>query len=298
MIRIVTDSGAHLPPELRRQWNITVIPLVVLFGVKAYKDEVELSNEQFYEMLHREKVHPGTSAPAPGDFAAVWRPILDLGYEIVTLLLPRELSATYSSALNAKAQLEAERGQSLPITIVDSQFVSMAMGFQALAGARAAAAGQSRAEIAVTMKALEERISLVFLLDTLEYLRRGGRIGNGQAFLGTMFNIKPLLQVVHSKVEPLERVRSRKAGLNRLIELVSDPPAPPGGAPPRVHSAPVGSGLLHVAVLHAAAPRDAEYLENELRARFNIAELYQAHIGPVIAVHSGPQAVGLAFYRD
>ncbi len=166
----------------------------------------------------------------------------------------------------------------------------MAMGFQALLGARLAR-DKSRDEIAAAMKALEERIVLVFLLDTLEYLRRGGRIGNGQAFLGTMFSIKPLLQVVNSKVEPLERVRSRKAGLNRLIELVSDPP--------HTHSkAPIGTGPLHVAVLHAGAPRDAEYLENELRARFNIVELYQANIGPVIAVHSGPQAVGLAFYRD
>ncbi len=94
MIRIVTDSGAHLPNELRRQWNIAVVPLLVLFGAKAYKDEVELSNEQFYEMLHREKVHPGTSAPAPGEFAAVWKPILDVGDEIVALVLPRALSAT------------------------------------------------------------------------------------------------------------------------------------------------------------------------------------------------------------
>ena len=291
MIRIVTDSGANMPLELRQRWNIPVVPLIVLFGAKAYKDDVDLTNEQFYEMLRREKVHPGTSAPAPGDFAEVWKPLLDRGDEIVALVLPRALSATYSSALNAKAQLDAERGQAVPITVVDTQFVSMAMGFQVLLAARLAAAGKSRAEIVTAIKALEERISLVFLLDTLEYLRRGGRIGNGQAFLGTLFNIKPLLQVVASKVAPLERVRSRKAGINRLIELVT--------LPPRAHAGgPGGSGPLHVAVLHAGAPRDAEYLENELRARFNIVELYQASIGPVIAVHSGPQAVGLAFYRD
>ncbi len=291
MIRIVTDSGAHLPHELRRQWNISVVPLIVLFGAKTYKDEVELSNEQFYEMLRREKVHPGTSAPAPGEFAAVWKPFVEQGDEIVAVVLPRSLSATYASALNAKAQLEAECGQPLPITVVDSQFVSMATGFQVLLAAQLARAGKSRDEIATAIKSLEERISRVFLLDTLEYLRRGGRIGNGQAFLGTMFSIKPLLQVVNGKVEPLERVRSRKAGLNRLIELVTQPP--------HTHSAaPVGSGPLHVAVLNAAALSDAEYLENELRARFNIAELYQASIGPVIAAHSGPQAVGLAFYRE
>jgi DegV family protein with EDD domain len=290
MIRIVTDSGAHLPPEVRRQFGIPVIPLIVLFGAKAYKDEVEVTNEQFYEMLRREKVHPTTSAPAPGDFVAIWKPLLDAGEEIVTLLIPSGLSATFSAAVNAKSQLEAEQGKPLPVTLVDSRWISMGMGFQAIAGARAACAGKTREQVAETMTALDSRLTLIFLLDTLEYLRRGGRIGNAQAFLGTMFRIKPLLQIADARVEPLERARSRKAGLNRLIELVGDPP--------RRDSEPIGSGPLHVAVLHAGAPRDAEYLENELRARFNIAELYIAHIGPVIAVHSGPQAVGLAFYRE
>jgi DegV family protein with EDD domain len=290
MIRIVTDSGAHLPPEVRRQFGIPVVPLIVLFGAKAYKDEVEVSNEQFYEMLRREKVHPTTSAPAPGDFIAVWKPLLDIGEEIVTLLIPSGLSATFASAVNAKAQLEAEGGKPLPLTLVDSRWISMGMGFQAIAGARAACEGKTREQVAATMTALDSRLTLVFLLDTLEYLRRGGRIGKAQAFLGAMFHIKPLLQIADGRVEPLERARSRKAGLNRLIELVSDPP--------RRGSEPVGSGPLHVAVLHAGAPLEAEYLENELRARFNIAELYIAQIGPVIAVHSGPQAVGLAFYRE
>jgi fatty acid kinase fatty acid binding subunit len=290
MIRIVTDSGAHLPPEVRRQFAIPVVPLVVLFGAKAYKDEVEVSNDQFYEMLHSEKVHPTTSTPAPAEFISVWKPLLDSGEEIVTLLLPSGLSATYASAATAKAQLEAERGKPLPITLVDSRWLSMAMGFQAIAGARAACSGQTREQVAAAMTALDSRLTLIFLLDTLEYLRRGGRIGKGQAFLGMMLHIKPLLQIANAQVEPLERARSRKAGLNRLVELVSDPP--------HKESERVGSGPLHVAVLHAGAPKEAEYLENELRARFNIAELYIAQIGPVIAVHSGPQAVGLAFYRE
>lgn len=290
MIRIVTDSGAHLPPEMRQKFGIQVVPLIVLFGAKAYKDEVELSNDQFYEMLHREKVHPTTSAPAPGDFAAIWKPLLDAGEEIVTVLIPSKLSATYASAVNAKSQLEAERGKPLPITLVDSKWLSMAMGFQAIVGARAACDVGTREQVAAAMTALDARMTLVFLLDTLEFLRRGGRIGKAQAFLGSVIHVKPILQIADGQVEPLERARSRKAGLNRLIELVSDPPH--HGAPP------IGSGALHVGVLHAGAPQDAEYLENELRARFNIAEMYTAQIGPVIAAQAGPQTVGLAFYRD
>ncbi len=290
MIRIVTDSGAHLPFEVRKQLDIVTVPLVVMFGAKSFLDEVELTNDQFYEMLRHEKVHPTTSAPPPAAFIEAWKPILDLGDEIVTLTLPRILSATYASALAAKSQLEGEH-KSLPISIVDSQFVSMAEGFQAIVGARAACAGQTREQVAAAMKAVESRMTLVFLLDTLEYLRRGGRIGNAQAFLGTMFSVKPLLQITEGRVEPLERVRSRKAGFNRLVELVGAPPPPVGSK--------FGStGPLHLSVLHAGAPKDAEYLENEVRARYNLAEFHLANIGPVIATHSGPQAVGLAFYRE
>jgi DegV family protein with EDD domain len=140
------------------------------------------------------------------------------------------------------------------------------------------------------MTALDDRLSLVFLLDTLEYLKRGGRIGKAQAWFGTMFNVKPLLEIAHARVEPLERVRSRKAGLVRLLELVQNPPATNG---PRQ-----GNGALHLGILHARAPEAAHTLENELRARFNIAELLIADIGPTIAVHAGPEAVGLAFYRE
>ncbi len=292
MIRIVTDSGTNLSPELRAQYNIAMVPLLVIFGNKTYRDEVDLTGEQFIEKLRHEKTHPTTSTPPPADFAAVWGPLLDAGDEIVSLHLPSNLSATFSSAVNAKAQLDAERGHEVPITLVDSKWVSMGMGFQVIEGARAVRAGQTREQIAATMTALDSRLTIIFLLDTLEFLRRGGRIGKAQAFLGTMFHIKPLLQIANARVEPLERARSRKAGLKRLIELIAEPPPTGEGTPP------IGSGALHAAVLHAGAPDDAQYLENEIRARFNLAEFYTSQIGPVIAVHGGPGIVGIAFYRE
>ncbi len=291
MIRIVTDSGTNLPFDLREQYGIITIPLIVIFGARSHRDEVDLSNDQFYEMLQREKVHPTTSTPSPADFINVWRPILQAGDEIVSLHLPANLSATYGTAVNAKKQLDAEYGRDVPITIVDSSWVSVAMGFQALEGARAARAGKSREEIAAVMRGLDAKMWLIFVLDTLEYLRRGGRIGKATAFLGGVFSIKPVAQIAHGEVDPLERVRSLKAGMGRLIDLVGHPP-PIDGKPP------TGSGPLHVTVLHAANPEGAQYLEDELRARFNIVELYKANIGPVIAVHSGPRAVGMAFYRE
>jgi DegV family protein with EDD domain len=290
MVRVVTDTGAHLSAEVRAKYKIETVPLVVLFGTTEYRDEVDLDNETFFYMLAHEKVHPTTSAPAPADFVRVWKPLLDQGEEIVSISVPSGLSATYASAVNAKAELERERGGPVPITLVDSKWVSMAQGFQALVGARAARAGGSRQDVAAAMVALDSKLSLVFLLDTLEYLRRGGRIGKAQAWLGAMFNVKPILEIAHARIEPLERVRSRKAGVARLFDLVRQPPATGG---PRQ-----GDGPLHVAVLHARAPESARMLEEEIRARFDIAELYIAEIGPTIAVHSGPDAVGLAFYRE
>lgn len=290
MVRVVTDSGAHLDAALRARYKIGMVPLQVLFGTRAYKDEVDLSNEQFFYMLTHEKVHPTTSAPAPQDFINVWNPILDEGEEIVSITLPSGLSATYSSAVNAKSQLEQERGGALPITLIDGRWVSMAQGFQCLMGSRVAEQGGSSQEVAKAMTGLDQKITLVFLLDTLEYLKRGGRIGKAQAWLGTMFNVKPILEIAHARVEPLERVRSRKAGLARLLELVQNPP--------QTNGARQGTGPLHVSILHARAPESAQQLENEIRARFNVAELVMAEIGPTIAVHTGPDALGLAFYRE
>jgi len=290
MVRVVTDSNAHLSVPLREKYKIGFVPLQFLFGTRAFRDEVDMSNEQFFHMLKHEKVHPTTSAPAPADFIQVWKPLLEAGEEVVSVCLPSGLSATYSSAVNAKAQMEQEHGAPLPITVVDGKWLSMAQGFQCLEGARVAMAGGSSQDVVKALTALDERISLVFLLDTLEYLKRGGRIGKAQAWLGTMFNVKPILEIAHARVEPLERVRSRKAGLTRLLELVQTPPL--------TNRPRKGEGALHIAVLHARAPEAAQQLEDELRARFNIAEIVRAEIGPTIAVHTGPDALGLAFYRD
>lgn len=290
MVRIVTDTSAHLSEQMRTKYKISYVPLQVLFGTRSFRDEVDLSNEQFFHMLTHEKVHPTTSAPAPADFIQAWKPILDEGDEVVSLCLPSGLSATYSSAVNAKAQMEQEHGGELPITVVDTRWLSMALGFQALEAARAAKQGATREQVVKQAQTLDDRLTLIFLVDTLEYLKRGGRIGKAQAWLGTMFNVKPILEIAHARVEPLERVRSRKAGMARMLELVQNPPTTNG---PRV-----GDGPLHIAVMHARAPEAAQQLEDELRARFNIAELVRAEIGPTIAVHTGPDAVGLAFFRE
>ena len=283
-VKIVTDSSAHLPHSERQKHDITVVPLNAIFGKTVYREELDLTNEQFYQMLPNAESHPTTSQPSAGEFMEIYQPLLDAGREIVSMHLPSKLSGTYASACAAKTELETQLKKALPLTIVDTPWLSMALGLLVIAAAQAAEAGQSRDQVLATINALIPKLNLIFVLDTLEYLKRGGRIGGARAMLGTLLNVKPMLEVKHGLVEPLEQPRSRAKALKRLLEIVEERAG---------HNTP-----LHASVLHAVSPVDAAALEKELRQRFDLKEFYLTEIGPAIGVHTGPNAVGLAFYVD
>ncbi len=282
-VKIVTDSSAHLPCEERQKHDINVVPLKAIFGTQVYRDEIDLSNEQFYNMLPQAKDHPTTSQPSAGEFIEVYRPLLDAGREIVSIHLPSKLSGTYASACAAKIELETQLKKAVPLTIIDTPWLSMALGLLCIAAAQAAEAGKSRDEVVAIVNALIPKLNLIFVLDTLEYLRRGGRIGGARAMLGSMLNVKPMLQIENGLVEPLEQPRSRSKALKRLLQVMEE----------RADHQPV-----HAAVLHAVSPDDAAMLEKQVRSRFECKEFYTTEIGSVIGVHTGPNAVGLAFYTD
>lgn len=283
MIQIVTDSSAHLPLEDRQKHQIAVVPLKTIFGTTVYRDEVDLTNEQFYQMLPHAKEHPTTSQPSAGEFEQVYKPFLDAGKEIVSLHLSSKLSGTYASACAAKQELENQFKKTLPISIVDTPWLSMALGLLVIAAAQAAEAGQSRDQVVATIQAIIPRLNLIFIVDTLEYLRRGGRIGGARAMVGTLLNVKPMLEIKGGLVEPLEQPRSRAKAIARLMEILAERSA---------------QRPLHVAVLHADARNDAEEVAQQVRAQYECREFYIAEIGPAIGVHSGPNALGLAFYAD
>jgi DegV family protein with EDD domain len=197
--------------------------------------------------------------------------------------LSSKLSGTYASACAAKTELENQFKKALPLTIVDTPWLSMALGLLCIAAAQAAQAGKSRDEVVAAVNALIPKLNLIFVLDTLEYLKRGGRIGGAKALLGSMLNVKPMLQVENGLVEPLEQPRSRAKALKRLMEILEERA---GGKP------------LHVSILHAQDPDAAAVLEKQIRSRFDCKEFYITEIGPAIGVHTGPNAVGLAFYAE
>ncbi|MBA7605632.1 Protein DegV [subsurface metagenome] len=278
-VKIVTDSTAYLPPELITRYGIEVVPLKVLFGPEAYTEGVDISNEEFYRKLAKASTLPTTSQPSIGDFVQVYDKAAREAAPILSIHISSKLSATVNSALNAKDELPQAQ-----IEVVDSLSGCMGLGMIVLAAARAAEEGQALSQIRASIERLIKGMHLFFLVDTLEYLHKGGRIGGAATLLGTALRIKPILCVKDGQIEALARVRTKRKAVARMLELVEE----------RVQR----GAAVHVAVFHAQAADEALALQEEIRARFDCAEMHLSDLGPVIGTHVGPRAVGLAFYTD
>jgi len=283
MIKTVTDSTCDLPEDLRKKHDIQIVSQNVIFGDQSYLDRVDMTPERFYEMLPAAKEHPKTSQATPAQFLQVYRPLLKEGHEILSILLSSKLSGTFSSAVAAKKELEEEFKKELPITLIDSTWVSTALGMLCVIAAKAVAAGKTREQAAAIVTAMIPKMNIIFVLDTLEYLRRGGRIGAASAMLGTMLNFKPMLTVKDGVVHPLEKPRSRAKAIRRMMEMLEQQ---------------AGKKPLHVAVLNAGAQAEANEVADELKKNFNCVEFYSVPLTPAIGVHTGPGTLGAAFYTD
>ena len=279
MIKIVTDSSAYLPADLVQQHDIHVIHQKVLFGEQTYREEVELSHQEFYRMLAEAETLPTTSQPSAGEFLDLYSELGKDGHEILSIHISSKLSGTISSAQSAKEMLPDAK-----ITIIDSASTAMGLGLMVLTAARAAAEGKTTAEIVATVEKMIPAMNVVFVVDTLEYLQKGGRIGGAAALVGTLLKVKPILCLKDGRIEPLDKVRSKRRALARLLEVVEERVGP--GTPVRV------------AVLHAQVPDEARELEREVLARFNCTECYFAELGPAIGTHTGPGLVGFVACAD
>jgi DegV family protein with EDD domain len=278
MIKIVTDSTAYLPGEMIQQHDIRVVPLYVHFGQEAFREGVELSNADFYTRLKDAPALPTTSQPSAGEFYNVFKELADAGDEIVAITISSKLSGTWNSAMAAKEMLP-EAG----ISVIDSLSASVGLQLLIEAAIEAIAAGASRQQVVERVEAIKEQVYLLFVVDTLEYLAKGGRIGNAKAFLGTLLKVKPILTLVDGAIEPLEQVRSSKKAQARMLELVE--------------SHLDGDGAqAKVAVTNALVPDLAEELGLELAGRLGCCPPTVADLGPVIGTHTGPGMVGVAVY--
>lgn len=287
-VRVVTDSTADLPPEVARTHGIEVVPLSVIFGEEIYKDGPDLTPGAFYKLLaSRKDVHPRTNPPTKGEFNQAFGRLLER-QDVVAVHISEKMSQTVVHARAAAVEQSARpspRGDGVAplIEVRDSAQVSAGLGLLALCAARMARRNLSATEIARRVEEIRPRLHLLFVVDTLEYLARGGRIGKAQALLGGLLGIKPILGLVGGEVAPVDRVRGGKAAHPRVVELFKErvDPARP----------------VLVGVAHAAAPIWADRLRSLLQQHFIVSEVLASEIGPVVGTHVGPGCVGAVMFQ-
>ncbi|HIE38221.1 MAG TPA: DegV family protein [Anaerolineales bacterium] len=278
-IAVVTDSTAYLPPQVRERLGISVIPLNVLWGEEVLKDGVDIDPPTFYQRLGSDKVMPTTSQPSAGEFVDFFLQAAEdsKAGTVVGVFISAGLSGTVASAEMAKEMLP-----DLRVEVVDSRSTSMGLGFQAMAAAEAALAGASLEEVVEAAQRVQYRLHVLFVVDTLEFLHRGGRIGGAQRFLGTALRVKPLLELEGGKIEGLEKVRTKRKAVARMLEIALE----------RKGSAPA----VRAAVVHADAPDECLALKEKVEAMLGPEEMYVSEVSPVIGTHTGPGTLGVAFY--
>jgi DegV family protein with EDD domain len=276
MIKVVTDSTSYLSPEDRHKFGIRTVPLNVHFGEEqTYQEGVTLNNDQFYTLLAQSPELPTTSQPSPGQFLEVFSELVDAGHEVLCIVLSSKLSGTYQSALDAKQALPGA-----PVAVFDSLSAAAPLGLMVLTAAEMAIDGRAMDEIIARLEQMRRDMKVYFVVDTLEYLQKGGRIGAAAAFLGTLLKVKPILILDEGVVKPLDKVRTKRKALEHLLSELESHVVP--GQP------------VQAIAMHAQAQQEACDLEAEIRRRFNCQRTLFGEIGPVVGTHTGPGLLGAA----
>jgi DegV family protein with EDD domain len=277
-VAVVTDSTAYLPPGVGEQYGVGEVPLHVLLGARTGAETIEISPSDVAQALSERRISVSTSRPTPEEFVQAYRRTGSTC--IVSLHLSASLSGTFESAQLAAAQV-AEEG--IEVRVVDSRRLAMGLGFAVIAASRCARAGGGIDQVEARAREAAAATDMLFYVDTLEHLRRGGRIGAAAALLGTALAVKPLLHVVDGRIAPLEKVRTASKALARLEELAVER---------------AGDRPVDVAVQHLASPEKATALAERLRARLpQLGELHLSEVGAVVGAHVGPGLLGVVVFR-
>ncbi|MCX6004144.1 MAG: DegV family protein [Chloroflexi bacterium] len=274
MVKVICDSTGDLTKDIVEKYGISIVPLNVLFGTESLRDGPDITPEQFYKRLVVDKLHPTTSAPAPGTFSELYTKLSKETDEIVVLTISSKISATYESALQAKELV----GNICKIEVVDSLLTCGGLGLPALRAAQAAAKGVKLNEIVEMLKDVLPRTRAYMIFDTLEYLRKGGRIGAAQAFLGGMLKLNPIITLKDGLIHPVTRARSRAKAIDELVKLVIDTPK-----------------LEDVVIQDATTPDELEILADRISVKFPKEKLIRTKVGPAIGVHTGPNVLASCF---
>ena len=272
-VKILTDSLADIPSAILKELDITTVPCTVRFGSEEYIDRVNLFPTEFYRKLVASPTLPTTAFPSSQLFEETYRKLAETTDRILAIHTIASLTGIYNASRVAAENITTAR-----IELIDSEQVSMSLGWLVILAGRAAKEGASLAQVRSLVEDAKARVHIIAMLDTLEYAQRGGRLGKGAALVGSLLNVKPLVSAVHSEIVPVENVRTQKRALERLVEIV------------------LASGpIQELSVIHAAAPEHAQTLKKMLAKTFPMDQIVMSETGPVLGTHTGPGAVGLAW---
>ena len=271
-VKIVADSTSDLTTDIARELGVTVVPLYVHFGAETYRDSVDLTTEDFYQKLEQSKTLPTTSAPGPGTFAEVYDKLAEEADEILAIIISSKYSATYEAALEGKEL----RKSNARLEIIDSLFAVAGLELVVISAAKAAQAGASLDEVIDVAHNSMRRVDLRMAFDTLEYLKRGGRIGTAQAFLGSMLKVNPILTIRDGYTEAITRARSRAKAIDYLYEFAMSFPH-----------------IEEMVIEDATTLDKAEMLADRLSARFPRERIYRSKVSPVVGTHVGPHVLAV-----
>lgn len=274
-IALITDSTATIPESFRQEFNITVLPQVLVWGDEMYRDGVDIQPTEFYKRLKHSSTNPSTSQVTPAAFREAYQRLTTEDYQILAILISSRLSGTIDSAIQAKELVSEAQ-----VEIFDSFTSAMALGFQVLTAGRAIQEGAELPEVLDLLAQIRDNTGVVLTPESLEYLHRGGRIGNASRFLGTALNIKPILSVIDGRVEPVERVRTRKKAMQRLVEIVGE----------RSSGKPV-----RIAAQHANDIEGAKAIQTMANDQLDVIESILVDVSPVLGTHVGPGTIALSY---
>lgn len=273
MVKVVTDSCSDITPQLARELGITVVPLYVQFGNETYRDNVDLSTEEFYEKLKTSSVHPTTATASPAHFAQVFAELAEETKEIMTITLSEKFSAIYGTALQGKAMVNKD----CHIEVVDSRAGAGAQMLLVIAAAKMAQSEATVDELTDWIKRAIPKAHVRMTFDTLEYLRRGGRVGKAQAFLGGLLKVNPVLGIKDGEAFPIARCRNRAQAVDFLVDFVK------------------GFGRIEaVAIEDATTPEDVELLARRLKDVVPAEHTYRSKVSPVVGTHVGPHVLAVS----
>ncbi|RLC94478.1 MAG: DegV family protein [Chloroflexi bacterium] len=273
-VKIITDSTSDIPPEVASELGIHVVPLYVHFGDQVYRDGVDLTGAEFYRRLTANKTLPTTSTISPGEFAQIYDTLAEETDEILAIMLSSELSATFEAASKGKEYMKAGRCR---VEVIDSRLVVMGLGLVVIAAAKEAQKGSQLDQVIAVAQSAASRIRIRMAFDTLEYVRRGGRIGAAQAFVGNLLNLKPILTLKDGIATPVTRERTRAKAIEHLRRFASS-----------------YKRIEAMAVEHATTLDEALALREDLGSIFPREHIYVCTIGSVMGTHLGPGALGVA----